>query len=557
MAVLFSGIIGTTPAVWQDVADLPWTTPLDGTDELGFINGGQVTGNLVGAIPANYSGDFLTGFKAEYYDRIHVTPSEILLGNITAGQVREFYIWNAFLEASKTLQTITPTGDDTGIELVQPDALPSLYGPLELKTYQFNFSTNGPATINVVYTLDFTDAQRTITITGRRAILFGFNPNWGDPITETLEWLTQIIETEEGLEYRQRLRGNPRRTFEYAVGFTDAEKRKLEQYIFAWKARPFILPIWTDCQKLSAPLPSGSLVINISTDNLSYYAGGLLCVLTDPLTTEVLEIDSVSPTQITLTGAVIKDWPEGAKIMPAITAQMPEVSRLSRVTSNLTTGTVRFNCLGNQAVPAVDGPVTHQGLSVLEDKPEMGEDQEVSWESKLEIVDTGPYDPFYDIRADLNDEVDGYRFYIYGRDEIWRWREWLHAREGRFSQFFMPSWSRDFVVVDNIASAQTQIEVEDGDYTTFYDLHPVKRDIMILTKQSGAFYRRITSAAKSVTPGQESLGIDSSLGVDLTPDDILIVCFLHPSRLNADTVELAWQTPDQAILTFSTRAVEQ
>jgi hypothetical protein len=556
---LFSGPIHGTGPAWQDTADLPWSAGIkEGVLVPGWLVPAFVSTQPVESNPANYTGKLFGAFSADYYNRIHVVPASIELGNITSGQSREFYVWSAYLDVVKVLDTIDVTGDDTGITLGQPDALPSSYLPLEIKTYQLDFSTNGPATISVTYTLTFTDATvRTVDVTGRRAIMFGFEPNWQEPFVEELEWLTNIIETEEGLEYRQRLRGNPRRVFEYDVIFTEADKRKLEQYMWAWKARPFIVPIWSDCQKLSATVAAGSFTINISTENLSFVEGGLVAVLTDPLNTEVLEIDTMTTSQITLKNATINEWPAGARIMPALSAQMPDTSSLNRVTAGLTSGTVRFSCAGNKAIPAVESTTLHQGLGVVTDQPYMGEDQQVDWESKIETIDTGIGDPFYDIRADLNDQVDSFSFYVKGRDEIWRWRQWMHAREGRYSQFFMPLWSRDFILAEGIAPTQTVLEFYDTQYRTFYDLHPVKRDIMIKTRNEGTFYRRITAVAESLTAGQETFSIDSQLGVAVAPEDVIMISFLQPSRLANDTVNIEWISGDQAMITFKTRAIEQ
>lgn len=557
MAELFNGGIGVSnPLGWSDRPSSGWTKQIG--DQTPLEEGSATKNQPTGSHPKAGTGALFGNFSQDWYDRIHVSPLNINLGNITSGQTRELYVWNAFLNLSKTLNSITVDGDDTGVTLVEPDATPSLYVPLELKAFTFEFETNGPATINLTYSFNFADSTvRTVDIDGRRAILFAFTPDWSDTVTETLEWLTNIIEVENGLEYRQHLRANPRRIFEYSIGFSEADKRKLEQYMYAWKARPFIVPLWPECQTLGATVPAGTLTINVDTQNRSYIVGGLVALMDDPLNNEVVEIASLTASSITLSAVTTKSWSATTRIVPALSSQMPKIAGLSRKTAGLTTGTVRFNCIGNMKTDAVDSATTHQGLTVLEDQPDMGEDQEIGWESKWEVLDTGPNDPVYDLNADLNDPTESFRFYIKGHAEIWRWREWLHAREGRYSQYYMPSWSRDFIVADTIADTSTVIEVIDNQYRTFYDLAPTRRDVMIVTKQDGTFYRRLTSSAESVTPGQESLGIDTALGVTLTPDDIILMSFLVPSRFESDSVQFEWQTGDQAILSFTTRGVEQ
>jgi len=279
-------------------------------------------------------------------------------------------------------------------------------------------------------------------------------------------------------------------------------------------------------------------------------------IQTDALNGEVVEIQSVNSTSLTLVRPTTQQWDIPAKVYPAVAAQMEDENKVSQITSDLVSGTLRFNVLNNVAVPAVDGATLHQGLSILVDQPNMAENADVDYQSKIERVDFQIADAFIDDLSGLNDQVNAFKFYVIGKDEIWRWREMFHARQGKFSQFYMPAWSRDFTVVQLIASSDTAIEVEDLRYRDFYALHPVKSDVMIKTKQ-GTFYRHIIGSVASATPGQELLSIDSALGVNVKPEEVIIMSFMHPSRLDSDTVEISWNNVEQVELAFNTRAIEQ
>ena len=87
------------------------------------------------------------------------------------------------------------------------------------------------------------------------------------------------------------------------------------------------------------------------------------------------------------------------------------------------------------------------------------------------------------------------------RKEIWEWREWLHARNGRWSKFYMSSWSVDFEPLEDIGAADESVTVVDVQYRNFYETQAGKRDIVIDTVNNGKFYRRITSAAVG-SPGE-------------------------------------------------------
>ena len=100
------------------------------------------------------------------------------------------------------------------------------------------------------------------------------------------------------------------------------------------------------------------------------------------------------------------------------------------------------------------------------------------------------------------------------------------------------------------------IDVEDDQYRDFYAFHPCKRDIAIYTTDGQVYYRRITAAAE-LSPGVERLTLDANIGVSYTVGEVKMISFLHPSRLDSDSVSMAWDHQEMARISFNTRAVPQ
>lgn len=529
-----------------------------------FLADEDIFGDLIDNRPVASNDRLLDGqlcpmFVLDFYNRVHVTPQVIALGNLVSAQVRSWEVWNAFFTSNNNI-SLTIAGDSTGVILTEPGIPPTLYAALEARVYEINVGLTGPPAIDVVYTWVFDTETVSLELTGNRVIIFAFSPDWSDDVVERYEWATQIIEADDGGERRNRLRTNPRRSLEYRVLVTSDDKRWLETYLWDWKARLFSVPIWTDCVLTTADTPIGDLVIDVvTTDFTSFKDGGVAIFVIDQRDVEAVEIQTVDPTSLTLIRPTLKAWPSGTRIYPALVGRLTEDQPLIQPTDDIDFASFKFQFVDNEAIPAVDSPVQYTDTDgspsfVLERVPNRATDLALTYQSKYGIVDFGINVPFVDDRSGFPDVIHKFEFAEEGREDIWFWKEWLHARAGKWSSFWIASQSSDFFPLKEIASTDVSITVTDYEYRNFYNFAQGKRDMAIFTKDGQVFYRRITSAV-STTEGEEIIGMDAPLGVDIPLNQIKIISFLHPTRLDVDGIEFAWSHTEFAKIAFATRVL--
>lgn len=520
-----------------------------------------ISGALIHNEPVEVNSQLVIGlicdmFVADFYNRVHVTPNVLNLGNLVSTQIRTFDVWNGFFTSNNNI-SLTPTGDTTGVILTEPAIPPTLYAALESREYTVEVGLTGPPTIDVLYTWVFDTETRTLELTGQRVIIFAFSPDWSDAVVERYEFLTQIIEADDGSENRNRLRTNPRRSLEYRILVDSDDKRWLELYLWTWKARLFAVPIWTDCARTTALTPIGDFVVDVdTTDFTSFKIGGIAIFFIDQRTTEAVEIAGITPTSLTLLRATLQEWPTGTRIYPGLTGRMVEDQTLQQPTADVTVLSMKFDFDDNEAIPAVDSPTGYQGDFVLEKVPNRVTDLSLRYQSKYGLVDFGIVPPVVDDRSGYPDVVTQFEFVEETREQIWFWKEWLHARAGKHSRFYLSSQSVDFVPLKEIASTDVSITVQDYEYRNFYEFALGKRDIAIFAKTGEVFYKRLVSAV-STTPGEEILGIDSPTGFTITLANIKQIAFLHPCRMDADSLEFAWDSTKIAHVSFPTRVLAE
>ena len=142
------------------------------------------------ALPA--AGALAPNFGADWYDRIHVIPGRLALGNVISNLTRQIEVWNAWGSA-RMLSSVAASGTTGGITLAGQPAPPLGFGPLQSRLYTLTVSTAGDPVIDAGYAFDFGAERPLLSVTGRRIVVWSFRPDWSAGVTERLTWLTDVL----------------------------------------------------------------------------------------------------------------------------------------------------------------------------------------------------------------------------------------------------------------------------------------------------------------------------------------------------------------------------
>ena len=188
----------------------PLTLPYPSTLANNPPNAGLLTNNLpVAEIVSTFAGNMVRQFEQDWYHHVHLLPAKIALGNLLSTQIRQVEVWNAHF-APKTLSAVVGQNDG-GITLAAPANPPTTYGMLESRLHNVSVNLDGPPVIEASFTFQFPDEAPTLSISGRRVVVFGLKPNWADGWLERLMWATDVLAARDGTEQRVSLRTKPRR----------------------------------------------------------------------------------------------------------------------------------------------------------------------------------------------------------------------------------------------------------------------------------------------------------------------------------------------------------
>lgn len=463
----------------------------------------------------------------DWYERTHVIPRSLNLGNLLSVQIRQIQVWNAYT-TTLTLLDIEETGT-TGITLQQPMEPPVIFSPLSMTTYSVRVDTVGPPIIDGAYTFNFNTLEHIeVPVFGKRVVVWPFVPQ--DKYTETLEWKTDILKSRVS-EQRQALRKQPRQSFDYEFWMNDRNYSIAKAIAYGWSHRTFGVPVWGEYTKLGAVV-SGTEVLNFNTSNADYRENDVILLWESDEKFEACEVLSIAAGALSLKLPVVGQY-TNAYVMPMRYGRALNGFEASRDANHRIISRVSFEVTSNTDIGASIGLPQYKTLDVLTDTNMKVGDHSEKVMREVTVIDNGVSVPTTDATYGFTHQWSTMSWNLKTRAELWRVRKWLHARKGACKSFWLPSNLKDVSVVADLTTSTTTLTIEPIGYPLYYG----ERHVMIMTKSGNRYYKKVTGSTTN-EDGTETLFLDETIGANISVSQISYVCFMMKCRLEADRVEI-------------------
>lgn len=521
------------------------------TNEAGIV----LSGTLITSWPVEANGKAISGglvgsYFDDYYNRIHLNPSTLNLGNLVSNQVRTVNLWNAYTFDKNVASVSYPSG--VGISVGEPTPAPFVMKALQELSYAISISTNGPPTIDVNVTWIISGQSYILHIIGRRIIVWAYEPDWQQDFIENLTWLTDVFTARTGDEQRESIRSSPRRNFEYSLQTFKDNAATLQNLLFGWQNRTFAIPVWFDNSELATATTVGSLVINADTSNRGFFKGGLVLILVDPLNYEVREIEDFSSNTITLTNPIESIWAKGVKVFPVNIGRFPTQMQSSRVTDNVLTMQISFDADPLQTdpyIPASTAPITYAGYEMIAKKPNWSDPVNIEnmYESSIVDYQTGGVNsvPSREFPAIMRT----WQWLFKDRSELIYLRKMLGRLKGKAKAVYMPTWFADFQLYSTESAIATTLRVKPNEFYKMVGVNNALNVIAIETVNNPIVYRKILDV--SVGAGYVSLALDGVIGYALDSNTLVKISLVHLCRMSADKASIKYLTNNVGVLQAS------
>jgi hypothetical protein len=499
-------------------------------DNLPVAANGQA---IAGMVPRSYYDDF--------YNRIHVLPPLLNVGNLISVQVRTVDVWNAYA-GYRTLTGYAIVGE--GATLDGPDIFPMTFNGYQMTAWEVSVLPSGPIAIDIDVTFNFTgEPAATMTVTGNRVTAWMIPPNWSSGVVERIEFRTDILKKFDGSEQRTALLADGAKwSWEFRWNASGAAMRLIENVLYQWAGQVWALPLFPQGQVLTGDLAPGATVINTPTTDLDYHVGGLafLHSIDRPEIYEAIEILSLTSSTITTARPLVGGWPIGTYIYPARVGRLQKTTPAQRFTGADLYGTAKF-LLEEPLIRAPASETLYRSYPLQTTKPEWAMDPSVEYARKLVSIDLGIRRPAIDDTSGLAEPITAFRWTFTTRAAVEAFRRWLFARRGRQKAIWLPTFADDLVVKAPITSGDTVMDVQACGLANYVAAGVNRRDIRIEMKNGTVYYRR-TSEHRTVDATTERVTLSSPLGVNYVAADFAQISWMTLARLDADSTEIAHWT---------------
>ena len=504
-----------------------------------FVSSSPIFG-LTTNFPVEANGRSINYFQAssyfdDYYNRIHISPSLLAMGNVASEQVSTFNVWNAYL-VKQSLQSIS--GIPEGINLSgQPKPILD-FAALQERTYTVSVLPDGPATIEANINFQFVSETVTLTITGTRIIAFSWLIDWSTPVLEHISFLTDILQSTTGHEQRRALRVAPRLSFEADLLIYGAERQYFDLALTGWGARTFAMPLWPQQQWLKTAHAIGATTISCDT-TLHNFRAKRLAVLrgATAFDNETVEIKEVLADRLILARPLQKAWPRGSNLAPAVTAQLNEPPQIIKRTDTM----IRTHVTLNVTEPvdhAENLPTTlYRNYPVFDEQPNESEDLTHSHERLLAKLDNTLG---LRLKTDLAKSAFGlyqFNWLTENRTQQNKMRSLFYALRGAQKAVWIPTHSNDLTVTQLITASSNTISIQWCGYSRFALNQLGRQDIRVQLRDGTVLYRRITAAAE-INTSTERLELDQAFNALINIKDIVRISFMSLCRLSSDNITI-------------------
>lgn len=508
----------------------------------------------------------------DWFEKIHVYPGgstenpsydqgfKILFGDILAQLDRPFEVFNAFRHDVATLNTINLASLIPGVTTpgtIVTDTLGPLTSMLDIGNSTFNNDLttglgtpvlrdvralqDGLSRFDGPVTFGFDLQSVTFDVSGSRVAML--LSDYSMPYSEVLEFLTDIIPGSGGHEQRLALRKNPREEFSCKFELDGLERQRFQAIMFEWQHQRFGLPLRHLGVQMTAASSVGATQFQISgADDSDFRVGGLALVFDDFFNFDIVEVQAITDTLLTIVGTAVFGYSVKTLVMPVRIVRMKGQIRTSATKVNaMETFRCVFATLDNDTgVPAADSTAwnsnTYNGKVLLDDCNVLrGISIRTELQKDVKVLDneTGIVSTSSAWSTNKRNSTKG--FFMQSRADVKSLKAFLRAMYGKQISFWLPTFLPDLTLGDDISISTDKMHIENIDYTRFIQSRGSKIVFKITFDDDTSLVRVIQSSADhSSDVTLETLTLNTTWPANRTVAEVVKIEFYELVRFNTD-----------------------
>ena len=283
--------------------------------------------------------------------------------------------------------------------------------------------------------------------------ILDFQPNWRSPVSETREYLTNIMVSYDQTEQRAALRSKPRCTLNFNVLLHGAEASQFDWVMSAAQAQVLLVPYWPALNTLAQPASNGDVVIHLTKALPAWVVPGeRLVLLGGSKDSQAVVVGAVTGNTVVLDPStpVPGNWGTGTAVYPTWECRLPDAVPFKRHTTTVSEASLTLTRqVSGDDVPVAQVPadMIYSGQEVLVRDINWRDamDIDMSWVTQLMDGQVGRTS--YDVLSTLQQRTSSGTILVNGHTEADWWWSFFDRHKGRRGVFYAPTRSRDLPLV--------------------------------------------------------------------------------------------------------------
>jgi len=364
---------------------------------------------------------------------------------------------------------------------------------------------------------------------------------WNEKYIERRSYYTAIATTLAGVEHRARLRARSRVSLEYTVHLDgDDQFKRYHSFLYDYGNYGIALPLWTEYATLTSDAPANTTVLYTSdTSSRPFKVGSSVLV---QASNSAHQIIALSTNSLILDTPLPSACPQGSRVYPlALGYLRKELSGQDIVRD------YRVLSVACDIAPEYDwtsccvytGP-RFQGAPLWISDHDYSSDREVTY--IYPTVQTVDYNVGRIVRRTFNVTKQRWRerAVLLTRSEIETLRAFLEVCKGRASSCYFAPRREEYALARIIGANESTI-----DLIGYAPPARVGAGLILFAPDGTQIIRAVTNVASG--PYITNVALSGSVGTTLYPETTR-VSSIYKARLDADEIEIAFETDDIAIV---------
>jgi hypothetical protein len=481
-----------------------------------------------------YNAIALDFYAGDFYNRIHFFPARLEIGNLTADIMYDIEIFNGYFYPVSLLYALPLNAESlTGGGLV----LPALINQLRSVMYHISVSLDGPAKIDALFTFLFDNNDRyDLEVTGNRLVTFAFSPNWDEKVTETISFLTDILESWDGTEQRIILRTKPRCTLSYSI--LESNISLFDNYMMGWGARTFVMPIWWRKTALLHPVYHGENTASCLTEGKGFKVGDLVVIWKSSSEVEAANIVALSSESITIDNTFGGSYSSGYMIPTRLCQLTAGDVNMETIQSNLFEASLQFDYTELETIPDNYTGDTFGSKYILPYAHDYTSPRPRGFTWKMIQNDTGTTLPYRKYLSEIpKDIIEIEDVLLVSHEDVEKYKAWLVKHMGRAKSFYVFLKENHFIVTKDIALNDTTLTVKASSYWVL-EYQSDARMVFFLKTLGGKRYIFSPTGYAGAPGGDIMMSVNIPFDADIPVSNILYVGAVVNVRFDQDEFEI-------------------